>query len=164
MDRAPSAPMSDVVAVIPARYAATRFPGKPLAPIAGVPMVVRVLRNVRESKTAARVIVATDDDRVADAVRTAGGEVAMTDRDLPSGSDRVWAAVRDEDFAIVVNVQGDEPLLPGFIVDAVVDRLRAAAEYDMATPVVRVPRAAAMSPDVVTVACDDAGRALYFSR
>src|SRR2546421_10186601 len=98
MDRAPRAPMSDVVAVIPARYAATRFPGKPLAPIAGVPMVVRVLRNVRESKTAARVIVATDDDRVADAGRAAGGEIGMADPHPPSRRCPGRAAVPAEGF------------------------------------------------------------------
>jgi 3-deoxy-D-manno-octulosonate 8-phosphate phosphatase (KDO 8-P phosphatase) len=152
------------LAVIPARYASERFPGKPLALIDGVPMIVRVLQNVARSDSVDRVVVATDDERIAAAVRDAGGEVTMTPASLPSGSDRVWAAASDQPHDIVVNVQGDEPLVPGSLVDALVERLRSEASYDIATPVVAVPRTDAVSPDVVTVACDDAGTALYFSR
>jgi 3-deoxy-manno-octulosonate cytidylyltransferase (CMP-KDO synthetase) len=155
--------VSAVVAVIPARYASERFPGKPLAPIAGVPMIVRVLHNIEQSSSIDRVLVATDDERIATAVRGAGGAVVMTAPDLPSGSDRVWAAIAGIDAEIVVNVQGDEPLLPATVVDALVDRLDD-ERYDLATPVIRVPRLTAASPDVVTVARDDDGTARYFSR
>lgn len=153
-----------VVAVIPARYGSERFPAKPLALIAGVPMVVRVLRNVTSAALVDRVLVATDDVRIASVVRDAGGEAVMTSPDLPSGSDRVWAAVAGTDAAIIVNVQGDEPLLGGDVVDAVVARLQLDDTADIATAVVRVPRASAMSPDAVTVAMDDSGASLYFSR
>jgi 3-deoxy-manno-octulosonate cytidylyltransferase (CMP-KDO synthetase) len=151
------------VAVIPARHASERFPGKPLAPIAGIPMVVRVLRNVEDAQLVDSVVVATDDDRIAAAVRDAGGDAVMTPSDLPSGSDRVWAAVRDLDVDIVVNVQGDEPLLPGRVVDALVERLHD-ERFDIATPVVAAPRLAVASRDVVTVAREDDGTARYFSR
>jgi 3-deoxy-D-manno-octulosonate 8-phosphate phosphatase (KDO 8-P phosphatase) len=153
-----------VVAVIPARYGSTRFPGKPLVPIAGVPMVVRVLRNARQAGTVDRVIVATDDERIAEAVRADGGEVVMTASDLPSGTDRVWAAAAGLDAGIVVNVQADEPLLPGAVLDALVERLRSDPAADLATPVIRWPRARVLSSDVVTVAKDETGRAWYFSR
>ncbi len=156
--------MTDVIAVIPARFGSTRFPGKPLAPIAGVPMVVRVLHNVQQAVTVARTLVATDDERIAAAVRAAGGEAVMTDPGLPSGTDRVWAAASSLDASIVVNVQGDEPLLPGGVLDALVQQLEADPEADIATPVVACPRARALSPDIVTVARDEAGRAWYFSR
>lgn len=152
------------VAVIPARYGSTRFPGKPLVPIAGVPMVVRVLRNARQARAIDRVIVATDDERIAEAVQADGGEVVMTPSDLPSGTDRVWAAAAGLDVGIVVNAQADEPLLPGSVLDALVDRLRAEPAADVATPVIRWPRAEVLSSDVVTVAKDDTGRAWYFSR
>lgn len=156
--------MTDVVAVIPVRYQSSRFPGKPLALIAGVPMVVRVLENVAQARTIRRVLVATDDERIADVVRAAGGEVAMTASDLPSGTDRVWAAAAGIEADIVVNVQGDEPLLPGSVLDALVERLDADGGLDIATPVARCPRAAALATDVVTVARDESGRAWYFSR
>jgi 3-deoxy-D-manno-octulosonate 8-phosphate phosphatase (KDO 8-P phosphatase) len=157
-------PGNNVVAVIPARYASQRFPGKPLALIAGIPMIVRVLHNVQQAARVDRVVVATDDERIAEVVVGAGGEVAMTSPDLPSGSDRVWAAAQGLTHSIVVNVQGDEPLLPGSVVDALVARLDDDPTYDIATPVIRVRAETATGPDVVAVARDDAGSALYFSR
>ena len=153
-----------VLAVIPARYASERFPGKPLASISGTPMVVRVLRNVQQAASVDRVVVATDDERIATVVVDAGGEAVMTAPELPSGSDRVWAVAADDPADIVVNVQGDEPLLPGSIVDLLVERLRADTTFDVSTPVVAVPRLSAEAPDVVTVARDEAGNACYFSR
>ncbi|MEA2828917.1 MAG: 3-deoxy-manno-octulosonate cytidylyltransferase synthetase [Actinomycetota bacterium] len=154
----------DVAVVIPARYASSRFPGKPLADIAGVPMIVRVLRNVADARTVGRVLVATDDERIAAVVRGAGGTAVMTDPDLPSGSDRVWAAAAGLGCDVVVNVQGDEPLLPGSVLDQLVAVLEADADVDIATPVVRCARAHAGNDDVVTVARDESGRAWYFSR
>ncbi len=132
-------------------------------------MVVRVLQNIQQAERVDRVLVATDDQRIADAVSAAGGAAVMTAPELPSGSDRVWAAARSTEAQIIVNVQGDEPLLPARVVDALVQRLLddggdAGDHYDIATPVVNVPRLAATSPDVVTVARDDRGTALYFSR
>jgi 3-deoxy-manno-octulosonate cytidylyltransferase (CMP-KDO synthetase) len=151
------------VAIVPARYASERFPGKPLAPIAGVPMVVRVLQNIQQARSLDDVFVATDDERIAAAVGDAGGRVVMTAPELPSGSDRVWAALADIEADVVVNVQGDEPLLPATVVDALVEALADEA-FDIATPVVAVPRLTAASPDVVTVARDEHGAAHYFSR
>lgn len=150
--------------VIPARYASERFPGKPLAAIGGVPMIVRVWQNMTKSQRAARVIVATDDERIAAAVRAAGGDVAMTDPSLPSGSDRVWAACADLAADVIVNVQGDEPLLPAAAVDQLIARLEADDAADIATGAALVPRAAASSADEVTVVTDDRDHAFYFSR
>lgn len=154
----------NVAIVIPARYASERFPGKPLALIDGVPMIVRVWRNMRESQRAASVIVATDDERIAQAVRDAGGRVVITDPQLPSGSDRVWAAIKAEPFDVVVNVQGDEPLLAAAAVDSLIDALERSPGHDIATLVVAQPRHRARSADEVTVAVDESGTALYFSR
>ena len=153
-----------VLAVIPARYGSERFPGKPLALIDGIPMIVRVLRNVEEASSVNRAVVATDDERIASVVTHAGGEVMMTSTELASGSDRVWAVAAADEADIAVNVQGDEPLVPGSVVDALVRHLVREPSYDLSTPVVAVPRSAAASPDVVTVARDEAGTALYFSR
>src|SRR2546423_938715 len=149
------------IAVIPARYASERFPGKPLALIDGIPMVVRVLHNVQRATRVDEVVVATDDERIASAVRAAGGEVAMTDPALPSGSDRVWAAVEHRDADVIVNVQGDEPLLPGSVVDALVERLGDDPTADLATPVIVASRITAGPLDGVTVACAADGTALY---
>lgn len=126
-------------------------------------MILHVLRNLGAARSVGRVLVATDDWRVADTVRAAGGEAVMTSADLPSGSDRVWAASADIPADIIVNVQCDEPLLGADVVDALIHRLRSDPESDIATPVVTVSRAKAATDDVVTVAVDS-GAALYFSR
>ncbi len=94
------------VVVIPSRMGAQRFPGKPLHPIAGIPLVVRVLRRAQRARRADAVLVATDDERIAAAVREAGGTAVMTPAELPSGTDRVRAAATGTDMTIVVNVQG----------------------------------------------------------
>src|SRR5437867_4206789 len=111
------------VGVIPARYQASRFPGKPLAPIAGVPMIERVWRGARGAKSLARVIVATDDERIANACRSFGAEVALTRAGHASGTDRIAEVAVGLDCDIVVNVQGDEPLIEGFVIAAAVAAL-----------------------------------------
>lgn len=126
-------------------------------------MVVRVMQNIEQSRNIDEVLVATDDERIATAVRDAGGTAVMTAPELPSGSDRVWAAIAAVEASVVVNVQGDEPLLPASVVDALVAELEDDL-FDLATPVIGVSRLAAASPDVVTVARDDDGTARYFSR
>ncbi|MBN8442677.1 MAG: 3-deoxy-manno-octulosonate cytidylyltransferase [Thauera sp.] len=152
--------------VIPARHASTRLPAKPLADIGGKPMIVRVLERV--AGLAAETWVATDHPAVADAVRAAGGEVLMTRADHPSGTDRLAEVAQLRGWAdddIVVNVQGDEPLIDPAIVGAVARALSGDHEAAIATAAHRLADAAeAFNPNVVKVVCDAAGRALYFSR
>ena len=103
---------STAIAVIPARYASTRFPGKPLVPIAGKPMVQRVYECAAACEHIAEVIVATDDRRIVEAVRAFGGEAVMTDPSHPTGTDRIAEAAAGRAADLILNVQGDEPLLP----------------------------------------------------
>jgi 3-deoxy-manno-octulosonate cytidylyltransferase (CMP-KDO synthetase) len=153
--------------VIPARYDSSRLPGKALLPLAGKPMLQWVHERARSAK-AAEVIIATDDERIATAARTFGAEVAMTSRTHVSGTDRIaevagaraWA-----DADIVVNVQGDEPLIPPAVIDQVAGLLASNPRADIATLAARIDQAADLNdPNVVKVACDAGGRALYFSR
>jgi 3-deoxy-manno-octulosonate cytidylyltransferase (CMP-KDO synthetase) len=121
------------VGVIPVRYAATRFPGKPLVAISGVPMVRRVFEGARRARTLRAVIVATDDERVAARCREFGADVVFTRSDHASGTDRLAEAARSLSDDIVVNIQGDEPLIEGFVIDAAVEALRADPEAMVAT-------------------------------
>jgi 3-deoxy-manno-octulosonate cytidylyltransferase (CMP-KDO synthetase) len=152
-------------AVIPSRFGAERFPGKPLHLLAGIPMVVHVLRRAQEASGIDLVLVATDDARIAEAVGRAGGRAVLTDPALPSGTDRVWAAVRDLDVEIVLNVQGDEPLMEPRNVERVATFLLSHPGFPLATVALPIPDAAAVaSPDIVKVVRGDDLRALYFSR
>ena len=159
--------MTPFAAVIPARYASTRFPGKPLADLGGRPMVVRVCERARESG-AQPVCVATDDERIADAVRRHGFEARMTRADHASGTDRVAEAAAQlglADAAIVVNVQGDEPLVAPRLIARVAGALAADAQASVATACHPIRDAAAFAnPNVVKVVLDAKGGALYFSR
>ncbi|MFM5091486.1 3-deoxy-manno-octulosonate cytidylyltransferase [Aeromonas caviae] len=158
------------VVVIPARYASTRLPGKPLADIHGKPMVQHVVEKALQSG-ADRVIVATDDERVQQALSpfaaAAGFEVRMTSPDHQSGTERLAEVCRHYGFAadtIIVNVQGDEPLIPSVIIRQVADNL-AAASAPMATLSVPIRDAEeAFNPNAVKVVTDREGYALYFSR
>jgi 3-deoxy-manno-octulosonate cytidylyltransferase (CMP-KDO synthetase) len=159
--------MSDFVAVIPARFASSRLPGKPLLDIAGEPMVVRVWRQALASQ-ASRVVVATDDARISEVAETAGAEVVMTAADHPSGTDRL-AEVAERlglaEDAILVNVQGDEPLLPPALINQVAARLEEDAEASIATLGESISDVEMLfNPNVVKVVRDFSGRALYFSR
>jgi 3-deoxy-manno-octulosonate cytidylyltransferase (CMP-KDO synthetase) len=153
--------------VIPARYASTRLPGKPLADLGGKPMVVRVLERAREAG-AASALVATDHPAVFEAVRAAGGEALMTRADHASGTDRLAEVVEAlgwDDADIVVNVQGDEPLIDPKLVTAVAQTLADDADAAMSTAAHPIAEAAEVfNPNVVKVVCDARGRALYFSR
>jgi len=153
--------------VIPARYASTRLPGKILADIAGAPMIAHVVDRARES-SATRVIVATDDQRIADAVKSLNCEVCMTRADHESGSDRLAEVVEKLGFAddqIIVNVQGDEPLIPGRLIDQVAAALEASSEAAMSTAAKAIDNDADLAnPNVVKVVFTLAGKALYFSR
>ncbi|WP_429155535.1 3-deoxy-manno-octulosonate cytidylyltransferase [Aeromonas veronii] len=154
------------VVVIPARYASTRLPGKPLADIHGKPMVQHVVEKALQSG-ADRVIVATDDERVQQALLSTGVEVCMTSPDHQSGTERLAEVCRHYGFAadtIIVNVQGDEPLIPPAIIRQVADNL-AAATAPMATLSVPIKDAEeAFNPNAVKVVTDKDGYALYFSR
>jgi 3-deoxy-manno-octulosonate cytidylyltransferase (CMP-KDO synthetase) len=152
------------VGVIPARYEATRFPGKPLAEISGLPMVQHVWQGARRAKRLGEVLIATDDERIAEVCRRFGAEVVLTRADHPTGTDRLAevAATRDED--LVVNIQGDEPLIEGFVIDAVVDALTEATDAPMSTVVHAAGADALDDPNRVKVVLDRSGYALYFSR
>ncbi|MCW5606006.1 MAG: 3-deoxy-manno-octulosonate cytidylyltransferase [Burkholderiales bacterium] len=153
--------------VIPARYASSRFPGKPLADIGGKPMVVRVAERAARSG-AKRVIVATDDARIVDAVSGHGHEVLMTRAGHATGTDRlteVAAKLRLPASAIVVNVQGDEPLIAPALIRRVAQNLAAHRAAAIATAACRIREGRDMAnPNVVKVVLDNAGYALYFSR
>jgi 3-deoxy-manno-octulosonate cytidylyltransferase (CMP-KDO synthetase) len=153
--------------VIPARYDSSRLPGKVLLPLADKPMLQWVHERARGSR-ASEVIVATDDERIAIAARGFGAEVALTARTHVSGTDRiaeVAATRRWNDADIVVNVQGDEPLIPPAVIDQVAGLLAANPRADIATLAARIDTLADFNdPNNVKVACDATGRALYFSR
>lgn len=129
-----------VLAVIPARYGSTRFPGKPLAPIAGTPMIERVWRIASAADGVDRTVVATDDERIAEAVRGFGGEAVMTPETCRNGTERALAALDalSSDAEIVVNVQGDAPLIPPWVIGAVATTLKSDPTLQMATPAVRM--------------------------
>ena len=152
------------VGVIPARFASARFPGKPLAEIAGVPMLRRVWEGARRAKRLREVLVATDDERIADACRAWGVRTLRTAAGHLTGTDRVAEAAATLDDAIVVNVQGDEPLVEGHVVDAAVEALEADPEAVMSTVVHEADPDALDDENRVKVVLDRDGRALYFSR
>jgi len=153
--------------LIPARYASSRFPGKPLAELAGKPMIAHVCARAAQSGAAA-VHVATDDERIAQAVRAHGFSVVMTRADHVSGTDRLAEAARSlrlADAQIVVNVQGDEPLIAPALIRAVAERLERDRGASMSTACHAIDDVAhAASPHVVKVVLDAQGYALYFSR
>ncbi|MDP9191589.1 MAG: 3-deoxy-manno-octulosonate cytidylyltransferase [Acidobacteriota bacterium] len=156
------------VIVVPARWASTRFPGKPLAPIAGVSLIRRVYERALQTRRAAAVYVATDDDRIKQHVLAFGGKVLRPEGDYQTGTDRIAAALQlcDEPFDIVVNVQGDEPLIDMQEVDALIDLLSAGGEEnDMATMACPLGTDEEFQArDVVKVVVDARDRAIFFSR
>ena len=156
--------MHGVVAAIPARWGSTRFPGKALADLAGKPMIAHVVRRALAADTVDHVIVATDDERVAAAAAAAGAEAVMTGVH-PSGTDRIAEAVEGRgDWELVVNVQGDEPMLSGANIDTLVRGMRDHPEAGMATLCRPIPVDAVDDPNAVKVVRDAGCRALYFSR
>ncbi len=152
---------------IPARFASTRLPGKPLLPLAGRPMIEHVYRRAVEADLG-EVVIATDDERIAEAASGFGATVVMTPADLPSGTDRLaWMATSLDwpDDDIVVNLQGDEPLMPPALLSQVAGLLGDNRDADIATLCVAIDDAEGLwDPAVVKVTCDVQGRALYFSR
>ena len=155
------------VVIIPARYASTRLPGKPLVDINGKPMIVHVLERARESG-ADRVIVATDHPDVARAVEAAGGEVCMTRADHQSGTERLAEVVEKcgfSDDTVIVNVQGDEPLIDPALINELAGVLHAAQHAAIATCATPIMSAETLfNPNIVKVVIDQSGHAMYFSR
>ncbi len=161
----PPASNPTVVAIIPARYSSTRLPGKPLLLIQGRPMVVHVVERALTAPAVSRAVVATDDQRIFAAVREAGHEAVMTSPDHASGSDRLAEAAEKIDCDVVVNVQGDEPLISPDTIEVAVGALLEDEGAAVSTTCEPIERAAdVLSHDVVKVVVDGGGRALYFSR
>lgn len=158
--------------IIPSRFGSSRFPGKPVHIIAGKPLVAWVVEAVRKAESLDEVLVATDDERIVEAVRACGGAAVMTPSSLPSGTDRIACAARAAadggDFAdddILVNIQGDEPLIDPKLIDALVMKLRLDPKWDMATAVTPIKsRTDLAAKSVVKVVLDRDDGALYFSR
>ncbi len=158
-------PTPKTAAIIPARYASTRFPAKPLALIAGTPMIQRVYERVSRAKRVSEVYVATDDRRIADVVEKFGGKYIMTSPSLQSGTDRCAAAARKIKADIIVNVQGDEPLISPTTIDAAIGALLKSPKSVMSTAAVSIKDDASLnSENVVKVVMSKNGDALYFTR
>jgi len=154
-----------VLAVIPARFASTRFPGKMIAPLAGKPLVVHTYAQACKAELVSHALIAADDDRVIEAVRPHGVAVVMTRAGHPSGTDRIAEVAEHADASIIVNVQGDEPLIDPGTIDAAIRPLLEDPQLPMATVRHPITEPEAISdPNVVKVVCDARGRALYFSR
>lgn len=152
--------------VIPSRFGSSRFPGKPLAVLAGKPLVAWVVEAVGKAKSLDEVLVATDDERIVKAVEQYGGKAVMTPSELPSGTDRIACAAGDfADDDILVNIQGDEPLIDPALIDELANRLKEDARWQMATAVTPIRRVEDFeAKTVVKVVLDRDGGALYFSR
>ena len=155
----------EAVAIIPARYSSTRLPGKPLLLLARLPMIMHVVERASRARLVPRVIVATDDHRILEAVRAHGGEAQMTSPTLTSGTDRVAEVAAELDCEFIVNVQGDEPLIEPSTIDSAIQPLIEDSQIQISTtsePVTSVDDV--FNPNVVKVVTDSRGLALYFSR
>ncbi|MEE9369022.1 MAG: 3-deoxy-manno-octulosonate cytidylyltransferase [Pontiella sp.] len=158
--------MSRIVCVIPSRWESTRFPGKSLAMISGKPMIQWVVERVKQAKHLDAVIVATDDQRIADCIQALGipdVQMAMTRADHPSGTDRIAEAIESLECDAVINVQGDEPLIDPKLIDELVDVI-SSGEWDMATAATPMNDEDINDPSVVKALFNRHGQALYFSR
>ncbi len=155
-----------IYGIIPSRFGSSRFPGKPLAILAGKPLVAWVVEAVKKAQSLNEIIVATDDERIAEAVRQYGGNAVMTPSELPSGTDRIACAAGDfADDDILVNIQGDEPLIDPALIDALVAKLQADTKWDMATAVTPIKSTDDLeAKSVVKVVLNRDDGALYFSR
>lgn len=155
----------DVLAVIPSRLGAQRFPGKPLAMIAGKPMVQWVWEAAHAARRVTRVVVATDSDKIASVVKSFGGEAVMTSKNCPSGTDRVAEVARTSRAGIIVNVQGDEPLLAPQTIDKAIEALQQDSTAVMSTAVRKAESEREWrNPNVVKAVLDRMNYAIYFSR
>ena len=152
------------VAIIPTRWGSTRFPGKALAPVAGIPLIHHVWKQTHAATQLNDVIVATDDERIATVARNFGANVEMTRSDHISGSDRIAEVAERIDADIVLNVQGDEPLVRSADLDRLVTLMRDDVSVEVASLCHAISTEEAQNPNRVKVVCDSAGNALYFSR
>lgn len=154
-----------VLCVIPARYASTRLPGKPLSMIAGKPMIQHVYERACQAQLPNEVVVATDNELVEKAVLDFGGKAVMTSPDHPSGTDRLAeVALMYPDVDVIVNVQGDEPMIPPEVIDRLAEAFNSDADLNMATMKVVMDEEDYENPAAVKVVTDQQGHALYFSR
>lgn len=153
-----------VIGVIPARYASTRFPGKPLTLILGKPLLTWVIERSQKSKLIDEILVATDDQRIADLAKKSGAQVALTGPELPSGSDRVWAAVKDRECDIALSIQGDEPLIDAAALDSLVKALIDDPSLEMATLGRPMTQEALESINTAKILLNHKSEAIYFSR
>ena len=154
-----------VLCVIPARYASTRLPGKPLSMIAGKPMIQHVYERACQAQLPDEVVVATDNELVEKAVLNFGGKAVMTSPDHPSGTDRLAeVALMYPDVDVIVNVQGDEPMIPPEVIDRLAEAFNSDADLNMATMKVVMDEEDYENPAAVKVVTDQQGYALYFSR
>jgi len=158
--------MKKVLGIIPARYASTRFPGKPLCSIAGKPMIQHVYENASQSQYLDRVVVATDSRQIYSTVHSFGGEAVLTKTSHSSGTDRVAeAAQKFPGYDIVVNIQGDEPLLPSKLLDRTIEPLIFNENIPVVTLIKKMKNYRLLTdPDIVKVVKDNGGFAMYFSR
>lgn len=154
-----------VIGVIPARWASTRLPGKALVPVCGKPLIQWVLERVRLARRLDAVLVATDDARIRDTVQRLGGEAVMTRADHPSGTDRVAEAVVGRAAGVVINIQGDEPLIDPELINRLAEAMVTECDWDMATAATPIRDEEELArPSVVKVVWGGQGQALYFSR
>ena len=154
-----------VCAVIPARYDSTRFPGKPLAMLAGKPMIQHVYEQTAKADMITALMVATDDDRIFNAVTQFGGKAVMTSKDHVSGTDRIAEASKDSECEYIINVQGDEPLIDPQVINSIAKTLIDDNECVVATPIALIKDDNELNnPNIVKVIRDKKGYAIYFSR
>jgi len=153
-----------VIAAIPARFAAARLPGKPLAVLAGAPVIHHVVQRALAAQHIDAVVVATDHEEIARVASEAGAEAIMTDPDLPSGSDRIGAALEGREASLIVNLQGDEPELDPAMIDALIEAMETRPEAMIGTISVPLGPGELLDPNCVKVVCDPRGYAHYFSR
>lgn len=154
-----------IACIIPSRYGSTRLPGKPLADIAGQPMIQRVYSQVKKASLPAEVIVATDDERVAAVVKSFGGQIVMTDANHATGTDRLAEVARKHpDIDVIINVQGDEPLIESSLIDALGQLFIDDSTMTMATVASPLLEEEYNEPSAVKVVCNKKGDAMYFSR
>ena len=153
-----------IIAVIPARFGSTRFPGKPLEKLKGKPILQWVVEGARKSSRLSEIIVATDDDRILSLCEKIGVHAVMTSSDCPTGTDRIFEATRGLQFDVVLNIQGDEPLIDQSYIDPLAEAFINQADLDMATLAHPLAAADIDNKNAVKVIINERGEAIYFSR